>query len=68
MFYFFSPQALKRDNDLYELAKKAEQKSSEQPANTDESEVTEAIPDIFKEPLRCAWTYTCHCDPVNISV
>ncbi|KAE8301013.1 Zinc finger CCCH domain-containing protein 6 [Larimichthys crocea] len=45
-------EALKRDNDLYELAKKAEQKSSEQPANTDESEVTEAIPDIFKEPLR----------------
>ncbi|KAG7999355.1 hypothetical protein GBF38_000927 [Nibea albiflora] len=44
-------RVLKRDNDLCELAKKVEQKSSEQPVNTEESEVTEAVPDIFNEPL-----------------
>uniref|UniRef100_A0A4W6DB49 C3H1-type domain-containing protein n=1 Tax=Lates calcarifer TaxID=8187 RepID=A0A4W6DB49_LATCA len=47
-------EALKRENDLYELAKKAEQESSGQPANTDESEITEAngTPDIPIQPLR----------------
>ncbi|XP_045902637.1 uncharacterized protein LOC123969360 isoform X1 [Micropterus dolomieu] len=47
-------EALKRDNDLYELAKKAEQESSGQPANTDESEILEAntTPDILLQPLR----------------
>ncbi|GLD61094.1 uncharacterized protein AKAME5_001294100 [Lates japonicus] len=47
-------EALKRENDLYELAKKAEQETSGQPANTDESEITEAngTPDIPIQPLR----------------
>lgn len=58
MRHFFSLQALKRDNDLYELAKKAEQESSGQPANTDESEILEAntTPDILLQPLRYAHT------------
>ncbi|XP_044044761.1 zinc finger CCCH domain-containing protein 6-like isoform X3 [Siniperca chuatsi] len=47
-------EALKRENDLYELAKKAEQESSGQPANTDESEIINAntTPDILIQPLR----------------
>ncbi|XP_035515824.1 uncharacterized protein LOC118326826 [Morone saxatilis] len=47
-------EALKREIDLSELAKKAEQDSSGQPANTDESEIIEAnkTPDVFKQPLR----------------
>ncbi|XP_051241539.1 uncharacterized protein LOC127355091 isoform X2 [Dicentrarchus labrax] len=47
-------EALKREIDLSELAKKAEQDSSGQPTNTDESEIIEAnrTPDVFKQPLR----------------
>lgn len=47
-------KALKRENDLYELAKKAEQKSSGQPTNTDESEILDAntTPDILIQPIR----------------
>ncbi|XP_044202428.1 uncharacterized protein LOC122979220 isoform X2 [Thunnus albacares] len=47
-------EALKRENDLYELAKKAEQESSGQPVNTEESEIIEAneTPDILIQPLR----------------
>lgn len=54
VLYLFSLQALKRENDLYELAKKAEQEPSGQPANTDESEMIDAnrIPDILTLPLR----------------
>ncbi|XP_040002027.1 uncharacterized protein LOC120800191 [Xiphias gladius] len=47
-------EALKRENELYELAKKAKQESSGQPENTDESKITEAnrTPDILMQPLR----------------
>ncbi|KAM7393611.1 hypothetical protein PAMP_020469 [Pampus punctatissimus] len=47
-------EAIKRENDLYELAKKTEQKSSGQPVNTEESEIIEAneTPDILIQPLR----------------
>lgn len=57
---FFSLQVLKRDNDLYELTKKAEQESSGEPVNTEESEVIEAnkTPDILIQPLRYAHTNT----------
>lgn len=53
-----SMQSLKRESDLYELAKKAEQESRGQPADTDESNIIEATrtPDMFKQPLRCAHT------------
>lgn len=49
-------QALKRDKDIYELAKKAEQKSSGQPANTDESDINDAIqaPGMLMQPVRYA--------------
>ncbi|XP_071359350.1 mucin-4-like [Trachinotus anak] len=47
-------EALKRENDLYELAKKAEQESSGPPTNTDGPEITEEnqTPDILIQPLR----------------
>ncbi|KAM7010082.1 uncharacterized protein LKV04_001924 [Tautogolabrus adspersus] len=47
-------EALKRDQELYELAKKAEQESLEQPVNTDESKNidTDEPPDILSQPLR----------------
>ncbi|KAM7418443.1 hypothetical protein PAMA_015862 [Pampus argenteus] len=47
-------EAIKRENYLYELAKKTEQESSEQPVNTEESEIIEAneTPDIIIQPLR----------------
>ncbi|XP_061589103.1 uncharacterized protein LOC133453770 [Cololabis saira] len=47
-------EALRRDEALRELAKKAEQDSSVQPANTEESESVEADkdPEILKLPLR----------------
>ncbi|XP_019940053.2 uncharacterized protein [Paralichthys olivaceus] len=47
-------EVLKRDKDLYELSKKNEQESSEQPANTDETEMTESekTPDVLTQPLR----------------
>lgn len=51
MFYFLL-QALKRDNDLYELAKKAEQETAE---NTEKSEITDTNTtfDVPMQPLRC---------------
>ncbi|XP_035023653.2 uncharacterized protein LOC118116255 isoform X2 [Hippoglossus stenolepis] len=47
-------EVLKRDKDLYELSKIDEQKSSGQPANTDETEITESkkTPDVLTQPLR----------------
>ncbi|XP_054460403.1 uncharacterized protein LOC129095846 [Anoplopoma fimbria] len=47
-------EVFKRDDDLHELSKKAEQESSEQPENTDESEITEASRtfDTLLQPLR----------------
>lgn len=50
-----SRQALKRESELIELSKRAEQETSGPPANTDESEVMEPnkIPDILLQPLRC---------------
>lgn len=53
-----SMQAVKRESDLTELAKKAEQESTGQPDDTDESKIMEATttPDVLKQPLRCAHT------------
>ncbi|XP_060903817.1 uncharacterized protein LOC132981765 isoform X2 [Labrus mixtus] len=47
-------EALKREQELYELAKKAERESLEQPVNTDESKNIDADepPDILSQPLR----------------
>ncbi|XP_076585753.1 uncharacterized protein LOC143320164 isoform X2 [Chaetodon auriga] len=47
-------KALKRENDLYELAKTAEQKSSGQPVDADESKIIDAntTPDVLIQPLR----------------
>ncbi|XP_047435389.1 uncharacterized protein LOC125004645 [Mugil cephalus] len=47
-------EALKRESDLIEMAKKAERESSGQPENTDQSEAVEAdsLPDILVQPLR----------------
>ncbi|CAB1444894.1 unnamed protein product [Pleuronectes platessa] len=47
-------EVLKQDKDLYELSKIEEQKSSGQPANTDETEITESkkTPDVLTQPLR----------------
>ncbi|XP_059185304.1 uncharacterized protein LOC131968432 isoform X2 [Centropristis striata] len=47
-------EALKRDKDLYELTKKAEQEMLGQPEKTDESEIIEAngTPDTLLQPLR----------------
>lgn len=55
---FFSPQALKRDDELNALAKKAEQESSGQPENKDESEMSEPIrtSNELVHPLRYAHT------------
>ena len=54
--HLLSLQVLKRDKDLYELSKIDEQKSSGQPANTDETEITESkkTPDVLTQPLRYA--------------
>ncbi|XP_073334163.1 uncharacterized protein [Pagrus major] len=47
-------EALKRESDLSELAKKAGQESPGQPANTDESKIIEATrtPDMLNQPVR----------------
>ncbi|XP_026159748.1 uncharacterized protein LOC113128549 isoform X2 [Mastacembelus armatus] len=47
-------EVLKRDSDLYELAKKAEQEASGQQVNADKSEVMEisSTPDILLHPVR----------------
>ncbi|XP_036972345.1 uncharacterized protein PB18E9.04c-like isoform X2 [Acanthopagrus latus] len=47
-------EAVKRESDLTELAKKAEQESTGQPDDTDESKIMEATttPDVLKQPLR----------------
>lgn len=52
---YVSRQALKRENELIELSKRAEQETSGPPANADESEMMETnpVPDIFLQPLRC---------------
>lgn len=58
MLYIFSLQALKREKDLCELARKVEAESSGVPENTHASEMTEKdqTPDIFLQPLRCVHT------------
>lgn len=47
-------ETLKREKDLYELAKKAEQESTGQPVTADEPKIIEAsrTPDILTQPVR----------------
>lgn len=53
VFSLLSPQALKWENDLYELTRKANQESSGQPENPSEITETDQTPDKSLQPLQC---------------
>lgn len=57
-------QALKRDNDLYELATKAEQKSPMQQASTDEPGSTDAMETADVDLATLRFVHNSHLHPL----
>lgn len=53
--HVFCFQAIKRDMDLYEQAKAAEQRPAGSPVDAEQSDTldTNKLPDLFLQPLRC---------------